>query len=256
MSQPSYDPEVVTIFQQQFVETYILNALTVMIAFSAMRIYALWDCNIPLALIVVILNLAPVVTNIYDFSIATPAYSLDPIFGAFCSLPIPSTRLFSFTYVIQPVWTEQIANRAGVDNVFEQLTPATLFFSTSARHIRPVDDIIDLFSNSSLTPILISRFLLNLRELRPSENGGESLGNFSQFSVSGFRVPSNILVGNLGGNLADDTGDENTTTDDSGEGRASSGSEGGSNDSSDVIPTEESRETVENALPIYSKSDI
>ncbi|THG99023.1 hypothetical protein EW026_g3263 [Hermanssonia centrifuga] len=35
MSQPSYDPEVVAIFQQQFVETYILNALTELLTFTS-----------------------------------------------------------------------------------------------------------------------------------------------------------------------------------------------------------------------------
>lgn len=51
-----------------------------------------------------------------------------------------------------------------------------------------------------MTPILISRFLLNLRQL---DHTSETLENsaFSQFSIPGFRYPSSIAIGNLGASL-------------------------------------------------------
>ncbi|PSS30996.1 hypothetical protein PHLCEN_2v2465 [Hermanssonia centrifuga] len=52
-----------------------------------------------------------------------------------------------------------------------------------------------------LTPILISRFLLNLRQLGEPENETQSRFN-SRFSVPGFRVPTlESIVGNMGADL-------------------------------------------------------
>ncbi|THG94849.1 hypothetical protein EW026_g6701 [Hermanssonia centrifuga] len=53
----------------------------------------------------------------------------------------------------------------------------------------------------TLTPILISRFLLNLRQLGEPENETQSRFN-SRFSVPGFRVPTlESIVGNMGADL-------------------------------------------------------
>ncbi|PSR83275.1 hypothetical protein PHLCEN_2v5779 [Hermanssonia centrifuga] len=55
--------------------------------------------------------------------------------------------------------------------------------------------------NPSLTPILISRFLLNLRQLGEPENETQSRFNF-RFSIPGFRVPTlESIVGNMGADL-------------------------------------------------------
>ncbi len=52
-----------------------------------------------------------------------------------------------------------------------------------------------------LNPILISRFLLNLRQLDEPKNETQSRFN-SQFSIPGFRVPtSTSIVGNMGAEL-------------------------------------------------------
>ncbi|PSS31941.1 hypothetical protein PHLCEN_2v2301 [Hermanssonia centrifuga] len=52
-----------------------------------------------------------------------------------------------------------------------------------------------------LNPILISRFLLNLRQLDEPKNERQSRFN-SQYSIPGFRVPtSTSIVGNMGAEL-------------------------------------------------------
>ncbi|PSR75647.1 hypothetical protein PHLCEN_2v8938 [Hermanssonia centrifuga] len=68
-----------------------------------------------------------------------------------------------------------------------------LFESTS-----PVPTIVQ-----TLTPILISRFLLNLRQLTDHANDTNSALVFnSRFTVPGFRVPTlSDIVGNLGEDL-------------------------------------------------------
>ncbi|THH00332.1 hypothetical protein EW026_g2162 [Hermanssonia centrifuga] len=68
----------------------------------------------------------------------------------------------------------------------------------------PISDIIP-----ALTPILISRFLLNLRQL--GETDAETQSSFnSQFSIAGFRIPaSTSLVETMGADLQDhDTAEE------------------------------------------------
>ncbi|THG92567.1 hypothetical protein EW026_g8373 [Hermanssonia centrifuga] len=66
----------------------------------------------------------------------------------------------------------------------------------SLQNVAPVGSIILV-----LTPILISRFLLNLRQLGEPENEIQSCFD-PQFSVLGFRVPtSTSIVGNMGADL-------------------------------------------------------
>ncbi|PSS30997.1 hypothetical protein PHLCEN_2v2466 [Hermanssonia centrifuga] len=57
--------------------------------------------------------------------------------------------------------------------------------------------------NSSLTPILFSRFLLNLRQLGEPASENETHSRFnSRFSIPGFRVPTlESVVGNMGAEL-------------------------------------------------------
>lgn len=53
-----------------------------------------------------------------------------------------------------------------------------------------------------LTPILICRFLLNLRQLGEPDNYTHDASNYSRFSIRGFRVPTFIdFVGNMGQDL-------------------------------------------------------
>ncbi|THG97169.1 hypothetical protein EW026_g4784 [Hermanssonia centrifuga] len=66
-------------------------------AFSALRVFAICDRNITLAIIVLMLNLVPVGTNIYDFSRETDLFYVDPILGAICTfnLDVSGTLLIS-----------------------------------------------------------------------------------------------------------------------------------------------------------------
>lgn len=68
-----------------------------------------------------------------------------------------------------------------------------------------------------MTPLLISRFLLNLRQLREPEGTGTHEISNSRFSVPAFRVPTLAsIAGNMGEDLrhgptpdeGDDQGDE------------------------------------------------
>ncbi len=64
-----------------------------------------------------------------------------------------------------------------------------------------IHNVSKLIKCPSLTPILISRFLLNLRQLGEPENETQSRFN-SRFSVPGFRVPTlESIVGNMGADL-------------------------------------------------------
>ncbi|PSS06639.1 hypothetical protein PHLCEN_2v3595 [Hermanssonia centrifuga] len=66
----------------------------------------------------------------------------------------------------------------------------------SLRDVSPAFTIIEV-----LTPILISRFLLNLRQLGEPENESQSRFN-SRVSIPGFRVPTlESIVGNMGADL-------------------------------------------------------
>ncbi|PSR86940.1 hypothetical protein PHLCEN_2v5288 [Hermanssonia centrifuga] len=38
-------------------------------SFSALRVFAIWDRNVPITLLVLVLNLVPVVTNIVPFAL-------------------------------------------------------------------------------------------------------------------------------------------------------------------------------------------
>ncbi len=59
-----------------------------------------------------------------------------------------------------------------------------------------------------MAPILISRFLLNLRQLGAPQNETQSRFN-SRFSIPGFRVPTlESIVGNMGADLDHGPGKE------------------------------------------------
>ncbi len=59
--------------------------MTATIVFSALRVFALSDHNIPLTIIVLLLGLAPVPDNIVRFSRETILFVVDPFLGEYCS---------------------------------------------------------------------------------------------------------------------------------------------------------------------------
>ncbi|PSS22699.1 hypothetical protein PHLCEN_2v2996 [Hermanssonia centrifuga] len=65
-------------------------------AFSALRVFAICDRNITLAIIVLMLNLVPVGTNIYDFSRETDLFYVDPVLGAICTFNLDVSGTVNF----------------------------------------------------------------------------------------------------------------------------------------------------------------
>ncbi|PSR71655.1 hypothetical protein PHLCEN_2v12508 [Hermanssonia centrifuga] len=94
---------------------------------------------------------------------------------------------------------------------FSSITPLPTGISIAAC------SVTSTLSESALTnapPILMSRFILNLRQVNESANSNDdTLGNFSQFSAPAFRIPASV-AGNLGEPLGYDT-DPASTEDDS-----------------------------------------
>lgn len=67
-----------------------------------------------------------------------------------------------------------------------------------------------MLNKSRLQPILVSRFLLDLRQINPSGDSTQ-VSRVSQFSNPNFRVPTfQSIVGNLGEYLQHDTHDYET----------------------------------------------
>ncbi|THG93501.1 hypothetical protein EW026_g7750 [Hermanssonia centrifuga] len=91
-------------------------------------------------------------------------------------------------------------------NIAQVLVDSVPLLQTSS----PVVNIIAV-----LIPILISRFLLNLRQLGEPENETQSRFN-SRFSIPGFRVPTLAsIVGDMGADLDHGPAEEvNEETDD------------------------------------------
>ncbi|PSS32242.1 hypothetical protein PHLCEN_2v2011 [Hermanssonia centrifuga] len=147
--------------------------------FSALRVFALWDRNIPMTLLVLTLNLVPVAVDIFDFSKDTAVFNTDPIFGSFCDNinGLSANVYFDIIFVIN-------------------ITQVVVTTVPSFQNFDFVTAVI-----STLQAILISRFLLNLRQVGSPEIDSQEAFN-SQFSVPGFRVPSlSSIVGNMGEDL-------------------------------------------------------
>ncbi|KAJ3528281.1 hypothetical protein NM688_g8018 [Phlebia brevispora] len=143
--------------------------------FSALRIYALWNRNAFLFPLIMALLLVPVVTGIYYFTTVT-AYHLGPPFNT-CAI---ATTL----------------SIADLQRVLLAMNIAQMILSSKNF------DYMDPFLNM-LTPILISRFMINLRRI--DENSRTmSEPTFSRFSAVEFHLPSSF-VGNLGEQLGRDS---------------------------------------------------
>ncbi|THG95252.1 hypothetical protein EW026_g6367 [Hermanssonia centrifuga] len=145
--------------------------------FSALRVFALWDRNIPMTLLVLALNVVPVAVDI--FSKNTAVFTANPIFGTLCNdiSGISANVLFDILFVMD------------IAAVVVNTVPSFQNFGFIATVI------------GTLQPILISRFLLNLRQVGSPEIDSQEAFN-SQFSIPGFRVPSlSSMVGNMGEDL-------------------------------------------------------
>ena len=100
----------------------------------------------------------------------------------------------------------------------------------------------------SLQPILVSRFLVNLRQADVPEGSG-AVARFSQFSVPNFRVPTmQTIVGNMGEphehGVREDYEEENAMADNADRlATSSSGDDGGAAQRWQWNPHEESKES-------------
>lgn len=226
-----------------------LLLLIVFALFSALRVYAMWDRNIFLFLLVILPNLVPVGTNFFAAVVFRPVLVGPPLGQCMLDDPVPpktdemlvhATRIsviIADALVLVLTWVktfhtvrEAARLKMKVDVTTMLLRDGTIYFfvllainiaiiataSTTASYISPF--------LTNLTPVLISRFMLNLRELGGGTPGSApdadtSEGRFSQFSAPAFRVPSSALVGNLGADLEDfatsRSADESVAEDDS-----------------------------------------
>ncbi|THG95253.1 hypothetical protein EW026_g6366 [Hermanssonia centrifuga] len=153
--------------------------IVVIAVFSALRVFALWDRNIPMTLLVLVLNLVPGAVDIFEFSKATAVFTANPISGTLCNAisGISANVLFDILFVMD------------IAAVVVNTVPSFQNFGFIATVI------------GTLQPILISRFLLNLRQVGSPEIDSQEAFN-SQFSIPGFRVPSlSSMVGNMGEDL-------------------------------------------------------
>ncbi|THG93193.1 hypothetical protein EW026_g7976 [Hermanssonia centrifuga] len=253
MSQTSTDAQIVAEFQDIVTSANIIYSMTALVAyeyiitlrqemtmyvvfavFSALRVFALWNRNIPMTLLVLALNLVPAAVDIFESSQATAVFTADPIFGTFCDDVTDASVRVNFdlgdALVLAVTWAKTAKNLAEGAGIGMRtplstmlLRDGTVYFAIllmmniaqvvlnavpSLENFNFVDTVIQ-----TLQPILISRFLLNLRQVGSPEIDSQEAFN-SQFSVPGFRVPSlESIVGNMGedldhGGLAEEVEDQ------------------------------------------------
>ncbi|THH01053.1 hypothetical protein EW026_g1585 [Hermanssonia centrifuga] len=112
-------------------------------------------------------------------------------------------------------WSWVLAARLGVHTPLTTLflRDGTVYFVAQVLAISIIQMLRNILSSDSFTafpiddiiavsiPILISRFLLNLRQVRELENATQGAWN-STFTIPGFRVPTlDSFVGNMGEEL-------------------------------------------------------
>ncbi|THG94501.1 hypothetical protein EW026_g6979 [Hermanssonia centrifuga] len=189
-----------------YTSSYVVYAV-----FSALRVFALWDRNVPMTLLVLALNLVPVAVNITRYS-ARFAITLST------SLTGSILIVLGDALVLAVTWLKTARNltegaRIGMRTPLSTmlLRDGTIYFAVllmmnialvviltvpSFQFFGVVSTVI-----GTLQPILISRFLLNLRQVGSPENDSQEAFN-SQFSVPGFCVPTmESIIGNMGENL-------------------------------------------------------
>ncbi|PSR83280.1 hypothetical protein PHLCEN_2v5784 [Hermanssonia centrifuga] len=139
-----------------------------------------------MALLVLALNLVPVWTEIYFYSQETNSFTVDAVLGSFCGVNLSVPANINLDPVL---WMHSAILAMNVAEVVVKTIP---LLQTTA----PIPVII-----SALIPILISRFLLNLRNV--GEAGSTMHDSLdSQFSAPEFHSPTwASIVGNMGEDL-------------------------------------------------------
>ncbi|KAI0689551.1 hypothetical protein BC835DRAFT_1418437 [Cytidiella melzeri] len=203
--------------------------------FSGLRVYALWNRNIQLGLTVLLLALVPMGVNIYNDTtyilVFVPSLLPQPVCGnafgisqslvfrcAYLTLVTRLTAMLADILVLVATWmktwvTYKEGLRAGLKVPIASLLirDGTLYFMALL-----LMNVYQIIGNTSpalalgdsgtiyisvLTPMLISRFLLNLRRVS-LEVEDEALSTTSRFSALQFRHPVS-LSGNAGGLCSD-----------------------------------------------------
>ncbi|KAI0078644.1 hypothetical protein K474DRAFT_1706364 [Panus rudis PR-1116 ss-1] len=214
-------------------EITLMIAYFVLAALSALRIYAIWNKDLRLALLVFIVALGVPGTNLYHFAKSKPAPWPAPFVGcgedmaltdeqfAIGDCPVLSSPTGSNVDVLVIVFTwiktigiKRVASSVNMKASLSTLLlrDGTIYFGTLlALHIahfvtletnviwNPLPIFID-----AITTILITRFILNLRTVFLTSGGNQmnaSSLHMSQFSVPQFAGVANSVVGNLGAPL-------------------------------------------------------
>ncbi|KAJ3534848.1 hypothetical protein NM688_g7070 [Phlebia brevispora] len=149
--------------------------------FSALRTLALLNrgyVGYATSGLVLACGLVPVATNCYRLStVSSYVYVNDPTLGASC---------YGFSGLRAAVNTRILLEYGSIYFILAlALNVAQLLFST-VQALAPAGPI------AVLQPILISRFIINLRNAEPGSGGNHNSGadSFSRFSVPQFRMPA------------------------------------------------------------------
>ncbi|KAI0754175.1 hypothetical protein C8Q80DRAFT_1265851 [Daedaleopsis nitida] len=210
---------------------YFISAL-----FSALRIYAIWDKNWMLFLLVLLLAVSVPVTNMYHYIRSAPAAAPFPFYGCGENVELTDEQFYKLSMVTHTcaiatdllvvvlTWikTFEIKRVAAGLQLKTSLTTlllrdGTLYFgvlvilnaidlaiNTSNATINPMSTFIDAF-----TCILVSRFMLRLRSIARSSSCAAdqyvTTLNLSQFTTIQIARPD-AFVGDLGAPLDYTTG--------------------------------------------------
>ncbi|KAI0689552.1 hypothetical protein BC835DRAFT_1418438 [Cytidiella melzeri] len=202
--------------------------------FSSLRVYALWNRNVKLGVIVLVIALVPLGVNIYNDATYILIYIPSTLPQTQCgtAFGISSAVVFSVRLallarlsaigadilVLVATWVKTwVTYREGI-RIGMRVPMASLLIRDGTLYFIAllVMNIYQILNNtipsflvadagtvyiSVLTPMLISRFLLNLRQVDQGQET-EAVSTRSRFSAIHFQQPRS-LVGNMGEQLCD-----------------------------------------------------
>ncbi|KAJ3557763.1 hypothetical protein NM688_g1289 [Phlebia brevispora] len=196
--------------------------------FTALRVHALLNNNWHVSVPILFLGLVPIIINGYVNATSTPVYVEFPVLGPYCyALPNVSEAIGLFIAShLSVVVADSMALVVTITKTWRQareLSRLKFHGSLSGVILRDgsiyfvilllVNIVVLLLENlphlsnyrsasllvSILQPILISRFLTNLRRLDAHDNASAAAENLSQFSAPNFRFPTlQSVTGDLG----------------------------------------------------------
>ncbi|KZT00553.1 uncharacterized protein LAESUDRAFT_718093 [Laetiporus sulphureus 93-53] len=184
---------------------YAIWAALTPLAFTALRTYAISLHAWHVAALVFLLGMVPAGVNSYYYS-QMQLYNLPPPTGCILASTIPND-IMNKTYGLRKAANE-VHVRASLASML--LRDGTIYFGfSSVLFLLSLADIIlsvtDTFSDTTtfiaiLTPMLLARFFLNLRQI---DNSGHGTGTSSQgetYQASNLRFAASIF-GNMGQSL-------------------------------------------------------